>query len=62
MFNARREQIFLQNYLKPHTRAYLKERVEISPTTQQWTGTFKLTSSIRKLRRVHMGSEFHQTL
>ena len=52
MFNARGEQMFLQNYLKPHTWFYLKERVEISPTTQQRSGTFKLTSSMRKPRHV----------
>lgn len=40
--------MFLQNYLKPHTWFYLKERVEISPTTEQRAGTFKLTSSMRK--------------
>ncbi|KAL9974073.1 hypothetical protein ACROYT_G011072 [Oculina patagonica] len=52
IFNAEGEQIFLQTYLKPHTWSYLKERIEISPSTTARQGTFRITSSIRKPRHV----------
>ena len=39
MLNARGENIFLHSYLKPHTLSYLKERVEIIPTTKQQGST-----------------------
>lgn len=55
MFNAIGEQMF-KNYLKLHAWSYLRDSVEISPTTQQHAGTFKLTSSIRKPRRVYLGT------
>lgn len=37
---------------KPHTWSYLKEGIEISLSTQQRQGSFKLTSSIKKPRHV----------
>ncbi|KAL9952815.1 hypothetical protein ACROYT_G040126 [Oculina patagonica] len=52
IFNAEGEQIFLKTYLKPHTWSYLKERIEISPSTTARQGTFRITSSIRKPRHV----------
>ena len=52
IFNAEGEQIFLKTYLKPHTWSYLKERIEISPSTMVRQGTFRITSSIRKPRHV----------
>lgn len=39
MLNGRGENIFLHSYLKPHTWSYLKERVEIIPTTKQQGST-----------------------
>lgn len=51
-FNSFGKQTFFDEYLKPHTWSYLKERLGISPGGQQKQATFKLTSSIRKLRRV----------
>ena len=52
IFNAEGEEIFLKRYLKPHTWSYLKERIEISPSTMARQGTFRITSSIRKPRHV----------
>ncbi|KAL9975788.1 hypothetical protein ACROYT_G012984 [Oculina patagonica] len=52
IFNAEGEQIYLKTYLKPHTWSYLKERIEISPSTASRQGTFRITSSIRKPRHV----------
>ena len=52
IFNAEGEHIFLQTYLKPHTWSYLKERIEISPSSTARQGTFRITSSIRKPRHV----------
>lgn len=51
-FNSFGKQTFFDEYLKPHTWSYLKERLGISPGGQQKQATFKLNSSIRKLRRV----------
>ena len=58
VFNATGEQRFMSNYLKPHTWSYLREHLEISPVSQQRQGTFKISSSIRKPRRVYLGYEY----
>ena len=52
IFNAEGESMFLESFLKPHIWSYLKERVEISPSTNSRQGTFRITSSIRKPRHV----------
>ena len=52
IFNAEGESMFLESFLKPHDWSYLKERVEISPSTNARQGTFRITSSIRKPRHV----------
>ena len=52
IFNALGEHMFLDQYLKPHTWSYLKQRIEISPSTQQRQEHFKLTNSVRKPRHV----------
>ena len=52
IFNAEGESLFLNNYLKPHTWMYLKERVEISPSTNSRQGSFRITSAIRKPRHL----------
>lgn len=51
-FNGAEEQIYISNYLKPHKWTYLKERIEVSPSTQQRQGVFKINASIRKPRHV----------
>ena len=52
IFNVDGEQMYLQKYLKPHVWSYLKERIEVSPSSQHRQATFKITSSIRKPRHV----------
>ena len=52
IFNAEGESMFLESFLKPHIWSYLKERVEISPSTNARQGTFRITASIRKPRHV----------
>ena len=52
IFNVEGEQKYLAKYLKPHVWSYLKERIEISPSSTHRQATFKITSSIRKPRHV----------
>ena len=52
IFNAEGESMFLESFLKPHNWSYLKERVEISPSTNARQGTFRITSAIRKPRHI----------
>lgn len=52
LFNAKGEHKFLYNYFKPHIWSYTKEGIEVSPTSQQQSGTFKLRSNIRKPQHV----------
>lgn len=40
--------MYISTYLKPHKWSYLKERIEVSNSTQQTQGIFKITSAIRK--------------
>lgn len=43
---------YMAKYLKPHGWTYLKEMVEKSNSTQQQTGTFKISSGINRPRHV----------
>ena len=52
IFNSSGDEMYLSKYLRPHVWSYLKERVEVSPSTTQRQATFKITSSIRKPRHV----------
>ena len=52
IFNAEGESMFLESFLKSHQWSYLKERVEISPSSNARQGTFRITSAIRKPRHV----------
>lgn len=52
IFNPKGDELYLSTYLKPHTWIYLKERIEISPSSQHRQATFKISSSIRKPRHV----------
>ena len=52
IFNVEGEQKYLTKYLKPHVWSYLKERIEISPSSTHRQATFKITSSIRNPRHV----------
>lgn len=46
------QKMFVEKYLKPHTWAYLNERIESSPVSRQRTGKFRITNAIRKPRHV----------
>ena len=54
LFNADIQRTFLNDYMKPKTWSYLKERIEISPTYQvnQRQETFRIPNSIRKSRHI----------
>lgn len=60
----------IDDYLKPKTWSYLKERIAISPTLQTSQGTFKISNSIRKpghffvwvLNTAKMGSQTQNML
>ena len=51
-FNVAGEKLFLEKYMTNQTWSYLNERIEVSNSTRDGSGVFKITSGIRKPRHV----------
>lgn len=62
-FQCKGEQIFLKNYLKPHTWTYLKERLVRSVNSRSQDSIFMISTAIRKtktcIRLVNKWSQKH---
>lgn len=52
IFTSEGESQYMSKYLQPHTWTYLREMIERSNSTQQQTGTFKISSGINRPRHV----------
>ena len=52
IFTPEGESLYMSKYLKPHKWTYLKEMVLAANTTQQKTGTFKISSGVNRPRHV----------
>ena len=52
IFTPEGESLYMSKYLKPHKWTYLKEMVLSSNSTQQKTGTFKISSGVNRPRHV----------
>lgn len=51
-FNHAGEKLFLEKYMTNQTWTYLNERIEVSNSTKDGSGVFKITSGIRKPRHI----------
>ena len=52
VFTAQGNKMYMERYVKPHKWNYLREEIYSSNSSQQKTGTFKITSAIEKPRDV----------
>ena len=52
IFNGNGQKLYNERFLTPRKWAYLKEKIEISTTSRQKSGIFKITSGITKPRGV----------
>ena len=52
IFTSAGETQYLSKYLKPHKWSYLKEEVDRSSSTREQTGTYRISTAIKKPRHV----------